>query len=77
MITKQIITLLRYAAVGGNILFVFWMLFNAMDDGFNGTLVEKASCATLIGLLALNCFFLLNKNLQNNTNQLTGHQELK
>ncbi|BAU53301.1 hypothetical protein [Mucilaginibacter gotjawali] len=66
METKPLITLLRYAAVCGNIVFVLWILFNAMDEGFRGTLPEKLSAIGLIGLLAVNSLLLLKKSTQNN-----------
>jgi hypothetical protein len=67
---KPFITLLKYAAIGGNILFVFWIFFNAMDEGFRGTLPEKLSGIGLIGLLILNCTLLLLKsNLKSLKNQ--------
>jgi hypothetical protein len=52
---------MKYAAVSGNIVFVFWILFNAMEEGFKGTLPEKASFFGIIGLLLLNSILLLNK----------------
>lgn len=64
METKPIITLLRYAAIGGNILFILWILFNAMDEGFRGTMQEKLSAIGLIGLLTVNCTLLLTKPSQ-------------
>lgn len=64
METKPLITLLRSAAICGNILFVLWILFNAMDEGFRGTLPEKLSAIGLIGLLSVNCVLLLMKPLQ-------------
>ncbi len=59
MQNKNLIFFLRYAAIAGNMLFVLWVSFNAMDEGFQGNLVEKLSGAGLIGLLALNCYLLL------------------
>lgn len=64
MLSTSFINTLRYAAVGGNILFILWVLFNAMDEGFQGTLPEKFSMVGLILLLTLNSLFLLNKNLR-------------
>ena len=61
METKPIITLIKYAAIAGNVLFVLWILFNAMDEGFQGTLPEKLSAIGLIGLLSVNCILLLMK----------------
>ena len=53
-------TLLRYAALAGNILFVLWIAFNAMDEGFKGTLIQKLSGLGLICLLILNCILLIS-----------------
>ncbi|WP_295672336.1 hypothetical protein [uncultured Mucilaginibacter sp.] len=64
METKPIITLIKYAAIGGNVLFVLWILFNAMDEGFRGTLPEKLSAVGLIGLLSVNSILLLMKSSQ-------------
>jgi len=64
METKPLITFLRYAAICGNILFVLWIMFNAMDEGFGGTLPEKLSAIGLIGLLIVNCILLLMKTSQ-------------
>ncbi|MDR3695831.1 hypothetical protein [Mucilaginibacter sp.] len=68
METKPLITLLRYAAIGGNILFILWILFNAMDEGFQGTLPEKLSAIGLIGLLSVNSILLLRKASQKTVN---------
>ena len=62
MNSKQLISLLRYAVIGGNIVFILWILFNAMDEGFSGTIVEKFSAAGLICLLAVNCILLANRS---------------
>jgi len=61
MNTQKLFLLLRYAAMAGNISFTLWILFNAMDEGFKGTLIEKLSAIGLIGLLALNCILLINR----------------
>ena len=53
----QFIRILRYAAIGGNILFMMWMTYNGIKEGFHGTLPEKASYVGLMGLLAINTFF--------------------
>jgi hypothetical protein len=58
---SPIISLLRYLAIAGNIVFVLWIAFNAMDEGFKGTLVEKASAIALTGLLAANSFLLIKR----------------
>ena len=61
METKQLISLLRYGAIGGNVLFILWVSYNAIDEGFRGTLPEKFSYVGLMGLLLTNCFLLITK----------------
>ena len=61
MNTQKLISFLKYAAISGNVIFILWILFNAMDEGFNGRLIEKLSAIGLIGLLMVNCFLLFNK----------------
>ncbi len=58
MRNKQLIFLLRYAAITGNIVFLLWGLFNAIDEGFKATLPEIFSYAGLSGLLIINSFLL-------------------
>jgi hypothetical protein len=60
MPNTKFIMLLRYATIGGNILFMSWIIFNGIKEGFHGTLPEKASYVGLMGLLAINTL-LLNK----------------
>ncbi|CAN5445387.1 hypothetical protein BH09BAC6_BH09BAC6_26990 [soil metagenome] len=59
MQNKNLIAFFRYAAIFGNVIFVLWILFNAMNEAFKATLVEKFSATGLIGLLVLNCYLLL------------------
>jgi hypothetical protein len=55
--------LLRLAAVCGNVVFVLWIIYNAIDDGFQGTPYEIASGIGLILLLSLNSVLLfLNRD---------------
>lgn len=61
MNNTKLLSLFTYAAVTGNIVFILWIMFNAMDEGFKGTLPEKASMIGLIGLLALNSTLIANK----------------
>lgn len=61
MNSKKIVTLLTLAAVVGNVLFILWMLFNAIDEGFKATVVEKFSCIGLICLLAMNSMLLVTR----------------
>ena len=60
MQNKNLISFLRFAAISGNIVFVLWIWYNTVDDGFSGTLPEKVSLIGLTGLLALNCYLVLS-----------------
>ena len=62
MNTKKLIYLLKYAAIFGNIIFVLWISFNAMDEGFNGTLIEKLSAIGLIFLLVINSYLIIKNS---------------
>jgi hypothetical protein len=55
---KLIIKLFRYVAIFGNVVFVLWVLYNAMDEGFRGTIYEMLSGIGLILLLSLNIVLL-------------------
>ncbi|MFI5140189.1 MAG: hypothetical protein ACHQIM_20375 [Sphingobacteriales bacterium] len=59
MNNTKFISLLRNAAIGGNVLFILWVSFNAMDEGFSGTLIEKLSYFALVALLITNIVLLL------------------
>jgi hypothetical protein len=62
MLSKQFIALLRFAAICGNILFVLWVTFNGLKEGFSGTIYQKLSYAGLVGLLSINSFLILTKS---------------
>ena len=62
MLSKQFIALLRVAAVSGNILFVLWVTFNGLKEGFSGTIYQKLSYIGLVGLLAINSFLILSQS---------------
>jgi hypothetical protein len=55
------VELLSFAAIAGNILFVLWILYNGMDEKFQGTTIEKVSSSTLVVLLAVNALLLIRK----------------
>jgi hypothetical protein len=59
---SPIIELLSWLAIAGNILFVLWILYNGINESFQGTTIEKISYITLMGLLAVNAFLLIRKN---------------
>jgi hypothetical protein len=57
-----IIKLLSVAALAGNILFVLWILYNGISEGFQGTLPEKISYITLMGLLLVNTYLITRRS---------------
>jgi hypothetical protein len=60
---KEIKKILTLFAVIGNILLILWILYNGINEGFQGKLPEKISYITLMVLLALNSFLLLNRKI--------------
>ena len=57
---QRIVRLLTKLALLGNILFVLWMLFNGIDEGFRGSTGPQIVSYIGLGLLlALNGFLLL------------------
>ena len=54
-------SLLKYLAIAGNVLFILWVTYNGIDEGFSGTLVEKASYVGLMLLLVLNTVLILRR----------------
>lgn len=59
MQNKNLIILMRFAAISGNILFILWVTYNGVKEGFRGTLPEKVSYAGLMCLLALNSYLIV------------------
>jgi len=58
----RLIDRLKYPAVAGNVLFILWMTYNGIDEGFKGTVYQKLSYIGLTMLLVLNSFLLLRKD---------------
>ena len=53
--------LLRYIAIFGNIMFILWITYNGIDEGFKGTVYQKLSYIGLVSLLILNIGLLYRK----------------
>jgi hypothetical protein len=53
---------LVWLAVAGNVLFVAWVAYNAIDSGFRGTLPEVVSGIGLAALLVLDTVLLLRRS---------------
>jgi hypothetical protein len=58
---KEIKQVIKILAITGNVFFILWILYNGINEGFQGTLLEKISYLTLIGLLAVNSILLAGK----------------
>ena len=65
---SPIIELLSWLAIAGNILFVLWILYNGINESFQGTTIEKISYITLMGLLSVNALLLIRKNRKHGKN---------
>jgi uncharacterized membrane protein len=64
--TSKINKLLQYIAILGNVIYIFWILYNGIDEGFQGGPVAIVSFIGLFCLLILNIFLIHNKNNMQN-----------
>lgn len=62
------VTFLRYAAISGNLVFLFWILFNGINEGFKASIAEKFYYIGLMVILSLNSFCLLARSKQTGNN---------
>jgi hypothetical protein len=53
-----VVNFFRYAAIMGNLLFILWILYNGINEGFKGTVYEIISYIGLMLLLLLNSMLL-------------------
>ena len=52
---------LRNIAIGVNALYILWMIYNGIDEGFQAaSIVQMVSAIGMICLLVLNIFLLWN-----------------
>ena len=54
----ELVLLLRYAAIIGNVFFILWMLYNGINEGFKAPLAQKCIYLAMFLLLAINIIFL-------------------
>jgi hypothetical protein len=52
---------LRFLAIFGDIGFILWMTYNAIDEGFKGTIYQQLSYIGLTSVLLLNIYLLSRK----------------
>ena len=64
---KEIKKFLTVLAIAGNIIFILWILYNGINEGFVGTIPEIISYIGLMGLLAINSLLLLLSRTKENT----------
>lgn len=60
--------LISLLAIAGNIIFVLWILYNGINESFQGTMIEKISYVTLMELLSVNAFLLIRNRRQQSKN---------
>ncbi len=77
MHNNQLIFLLKCAAISGNALFILWIFYNGINAGFKGTLPEKISYFTLVGLFIVNTVLLLRGSRKKETISTKGMEEEK
>jgi hypothetical protein len=53
--------LFRYAAILGDMVFVLWITYNGIDEGFKGTSIQVVSYISLMILLILNTVLIYRK----------------
>lgn len=54
---------LQYIALFGNAIYILWISYNAIDEGFRGVgNVQAVSLGGLVCLLILNIFLLRKRN---------------
>jgi hypothetical protein len=51
----------KYVAILGNVLFIAWIWWNGIDEGFKATPLQLVSYLSLTALLILNIYFLTRK----------------
>jgi len=52
---------LKYLVIIGNLIFILWITYNGIDEGFKGTIYQKISYISLITFLFLDIYLLTRK----------------
>jgi len=55
------IKILVYIAILANIMFIIWITYNGIDEGFSGNIIQVISYICLVFLLILNIILILIK----------------
>jgi hypothetical protein len=53
---------LVYLAIAGNIIYILWITYNGLDEGFAGSPIQIASYIGIVLLLALDVILLARKD---------------
>jgi hypothetical protein len=67
--TNELIQLVRYAVICGNVFIILWMLFNGIHEGFKASAMEKFIYLSMFGLLAINTMFLFSNKFRQTVDQ--------
>ncbi len=59
--SSKIYNLLRYIAIFLNLVYVLWILYNGIDEGFRGNIVAIIAPLGLVLLLIINVILLRHK----------------
>jgi hypothetical protein len=71
----QLIFFLKCVAIFANALFILWIFYNGINSGFKGTLQEKISYFTLVGLFIINTVLLFRGSRQKEIISTKGTKE--
>ncbi len=63
---SKMYNILKYVAIIGNVIYILWIIYNGIDEGFQyiGS-VQTIALTGMIFLLILNVVLLNKKNLEN------------
>ena len=67
--TNELIQLVRYAVICGNVFIILWMLFNGIHEGFKASAVEKFIYLSMFVLLAINSMLLFSNKVRQTVDQ--------
>ena len=65
MFNRRFLDFLKNVVITGNIILILWVLYNGINEGFDGTRAEIFSYIVFIILLAVNSFLLIKGRHKN------------
>lgn len=54
--------MMRQMLIAGNVVFLLWILYNGINEGFRGTPIEVVSYVSLMLLLLANALLLMRRS---------------